>query len=137
LIAILVSGSLLFLLDQSTKMAIQTRLLGSTVTCGKFLQIRHVVHRKEFYGSAAGRSALILIWLVALSSVLWLGSSGSWFQRPVEVVGLGCALGGAAGNLTDILRYRHVVDFIDLGWWPVFNLADIGIVGGLIAAFWY
>jgi lipoprotein signal peptidase len=30
-----------------------------------------------------------------------------------------------------------VVDFIDLGWWPVFNLADIGIVGGLIAAFWY
>jgi signal peptidase II len=136
LLAILVSGSLVFLLDQSTKMAVQTRMLGSTVIWGKYLQIRHVVHRNQFYGRTAGRAVLTLVWFVALTSVLLLGSSGSWFQRSIEVVGIGCALGGAAGNLTDILRHRHVVDFIDLGWWPVFNLADIGIVGGLIAAFW-
>jgi len=48
--------------------------------------------------------------------------------------GLGMALGGAAGNLRDILRHRYIVDFIDLGWWPVFNLADVAIVGGLILA---
>jgi signal peptidase II len=52
------------------------------------------------------------------------------------LAGVGCALGGAAGNLLDILRRRHVVDFIDLGWWPVFNLADVAIVGGLLFAFW-
>jgi signal peptidase II len=37
--------------------------------------------------------------------------------------------------LLDVLRRRHVVDFIDLGWWPVFNVADVGIVGGLVLAF--
>lgn len=80
---------------------------------------------------------MILIWIGALVSVLWLRSYGTWFQHPIEVVGLGCALGGAAGNLTDILRQGYVLDFVDLGWWPVFNVADIGIVGGLLAAFWY
>jgi signal peptidase II len=135
--ALLFFGSLLFLLDQSTKVAVQTRLFHWSVTWGKFLRIRPVVHRKQFYGSRVGRAVLIMMWFVALTSVLWLRASGNWFQHPLSVLGLGCALGGAAGNLADILRYRHVVDFIDLGWWPVFNLADIGIVGGLIAAFWY
>ena len=50
--------------------------------------------------------------------------------------GLACAFGGAAGNLIDILRYERVTDFIDLKWWPVFNLADVAIVGGLLVAFW-
>jgi len=49
-------------------------------------------------------------------------------------VGLGLALGGSASNLFDILRDRHVIDFIDLGWWPVFNVADIAIVVGLVMA---
>jgi signal peptidase II len=48
-------------------------------------------------------------------------------------------LGGAAGNLADRLArgddplHGAVVDFIDLQWWPVFNVADIGVVvGGLL-----
>jgi signal peptidase II len=134
---LIISGSLLFLLDQSTKKFVQTSLLGCSLARGRFLQIRQVAHRKEFYSHTAGRTALILIWIGALASVLWLRWYGTWFQHPIEVAGLGCALGGAAGNLTDILRQGYVLDFVDLGWWPVFNVADIGIVGGLLAAFWY
>jgi len=52
------------------------------------------------------------------------------------MAGVGAALGGAAGNLLDILRRRSVLDFIDLRWWPVFNIADVGIVAGLAVAFW-
>jgi signal peptidase II len=48
-------------------------------------------------------------------------------------VGLGLALGGAAGNVLDWIRRGAVVDFVDLGWWPVFNLADGGIVVGIAA----
>jgi signal peptidase II len=40
-------------------------------------------------------------------------------------------LGGALGNLVDRVRLGHVVDFIDLGWWPVFNLADSAVVLGV------
>ena len=50
---------------------------------------------------------------------------------------LGLVLGGALGNLTDRLtrgeRFDgHVVDFIDLQIWPVFNLADTAIVIGAV-----
>lgn len=54
--------------------------------------------------------------------------------RPVAVA-LGLVLGGALGNLTDRLLRDHggaVVDFIDLQWWPVFNLADAAITCGTV-----
>ena len=47
-------------------------------------------------------------------------------------MGLGLALGGAGSNVLDQLRRGAVVDFLDLGWWPVFNLADAAIVAGVI-----
>jgi signal peptidase II len=44
---------------------------------------------------------------------------------------LGLQLGGAAGNLIDRLHYGSVIDFIDIGFWPIFNLADLSIVVGV------
>lgn len=48
--------------------------------------------------------------------------------------GLGLILGGAAGNLVDRIRFREVIDFLDLhyaGWhWPAFNVADMAICAG-------
>ena len=46
-------------------------------------------------------------------------------------ISLGLQLGGAVGNLIDRLLYGHVVDFVDLKFWPVFNLADTSIVLGV------
>ena len=47
-------------------------------------------------------------------------------------VALGLMLGGALGNLIDRLRQDHVTDFFDFGPWPVFNVADLCIVSGVI-----
>ena len=46
--------------------------------------------------------------------------------------GLTFLIAGALGNLIDRLAYGFVIDFIDLTIWPVFNLADIYIVSGII-----
>jgi signal peptidase II len=57
----------------------------------------------------------------------------------VSLVATGCIIGGATGNVLDrVFRGSGfmdgaVVDFIDFRWWPVFNVADIGIVCGAIA----
>jgi signal peptidase II len=57
----------------------------------------------------------------------------------MSLVATGCIVGGATGNVLDrVFRGTGfmngaVVDFIDLRWWPVFNVADIGIVCGAIA----
>lgn len=45
---------------------------------------------------------------------------------------LGLILGGIIGNLIDRLRLGGVTDFISIGWWPAFNIADSGIVVGAI-----
>ena len=44
---------------------------------------------------------------------------------------LGLQLGGAISNLSDRLVFGSVTDFISVGWWPVFNIADSSIVVGI------
>jgi len=76
----------------------------------------------------------ILLTAIALTIVTALVFSYRRLARgPVSVrVGLGMILGGALGNLLDRVRFGHVVDFIDLRWWPVFNVADSCIVMGVL-----
>ena len=62
-------------------------------------------------------------------------------RRNVPVAtAVGLVIGGSVGNVVDRL-FRNdgwfdgaVVDFIDLQWWPIFNVADIGIVGDAVEA---
>lgn len=51
------------------------------------------------------------------------------------LTGLALVLGGAAGNLIDRLRLGYVVDFIDLRFWPAFNIADSCITIGAVILF--
>jgi len=57
---------------------------------------------------------------------------------PLLFSGLGLIFGGAVGNLVDRLRYRAVLDFLDVyigDWhWPAFNVADAGICVGAFLA---
>ena len=57
--------------------------------------------------------------------------------HPVLVLGLALPMGGALGNVIDRIRIGQVVDFIDFGWWPVFNVADSAISLGAIALVCY
>ncbi|MEE8418651.1 MAG: signal peptidase II [Dehalococcoidales bacterium] len=44
---------------------------------------------------------------------------------------LGLVLGGTLGNLIDRLRFGFVTDFISVGFWPVFNIADSAVIAGV------
>jgi signal peptidase II len=50
----------------------------------------------------------------------------------VAPIALGAALGGAGSNVLDRVWRDGVVDFIDFKFWPVFNLADVAIVAGVL-----
>jgi len=53
-------------------------------------------------------------------------------RAPAARLGNALLLGGALGNLADRVRQGYVVDFIDLRWWPVFNVADSAVVIGVL-----
>ena len=47
-------------------------------------------------------------------------------------VALGLVIGGSLSNLLDRVRLGYVTDFLDLRYWPAFNLADSFIVIGVV-----
>lgn len=79
-----------------------------------------------------------LLTLVAIGVVIGVVKIGRTLQSRWWALGLGLVLGGALGNLTDRLfrspgpLQGHVVDFVSIGWWPVFNVADSSIVCGAV-----
>jgi signal peptidase II len=87
--------------------------------------------RGQGFGPVIGVVALVVI----VYLLLGLRMEGS----RLGMIAVGMVMGGAAGNVVDRLFRGEgwfrgaVVDFIDLQWWPVFNVADIGVtVGGLL-----
>ena len=52
-----------------------------------------------------------------------------------EHVAVGLLIGGSISNLADRIRLGHVTDFLDLKYWPAFNLADSFIVVGVAILF--
>jgi len=135
-IDLLMAASAVLMLDQWSKRMAGARLAHRPIDFGRALRFRQVFSAKPFYTRDGSRASLVAVWLVALVCAVALHSSGATFQGRPFSWGAGAALGGAAGNLLDILRRRAVLDFIDLRWWPVFNIADVGIVVGLVVAFW-
>ena len=75
---------------------------------------------------------------IALAVVLVVVFVARSLTGRLAAAAVGLVVGGALGNVVDRLLRSHdgaVVDFIDLQWWPVFNLADAGIVvGGILLA---
>ena len=69
-------------------------------------------------------TAMVIAWLLVV-----FARSGA--RHPVMAVGLGLVVGGSVSNLADRIRLGHVTDFIDLEFWPAFNLADTFIVVGV------
>ena len=87
-----------------------------------------------------GRDLGPVIALVAAGVVVALARSRLATVSAATSACVGLVLGGAVGNLSD-RAFRAggdgflggaVVDFVDLGWWPVFNVADAAIVVGAI-----
>jgi lipoprotein signal peptidase len=97
------------------------------------IRFRFVAHRNPAY-EGNGRAVFGGVWVAALLCAVALNRWTGWFHSPFALAGLGLLFGGSAGNLIDILRLGYVVDTFDVGWWPVFNVADVAIVTGFSAA---
>ncbi len=98
------------------------------------LSILYVRNEGAAFSLLSGqRWLLLVIAAITVCAILWY-RRGTHLKPDVDIA-LGCVVGGAFGNMIDRVMQGYVIDYISVGWWPVFNLADMAIVGGGIWLF--
>jgi signal peptidase II len=103
-----------------------------------FGSVRFALIRNKAGAFGLGGAFVPFLAVAALVLVLAMVVRGSATERLLMAVALGLVLGGAFGNVIDrIFRSPGflkgaVVDFVDVGFWPVFNLADSAITCGCL-----
>lgn len=113
-----------------TVKAVASQLLDDPVRLGPVtLRVTH--NSGIAFGVGAGLppgliAVITLAAIAALIAAAWRGHLGG----PVPA---GLIVGGGTANLLDRVGDGRVVDLFDLGWWPVFNLADVALTCGLAA----
>jgi len=124
-------------LDQLSKWWVVSSLGDDTIDLVGSLRLRLAINYGASFSLGTGMGMWIgLLALVVVGALVWQGRS---VRTRLGAVALGLIVGGAVGNVLD-RAFRSddgffgggVVDFIDLQWWPVFNIADIGVVCGAI-----
>ncbi len=123
--------------DQLSKLWLKANLApGETLFEAGIFRITHVHNTGAAFGLFQDQSfALTIVALLGAALILVCALfmcrfpplNGMWGK-----LALGLILGGTIGNLVDRFRLGYVVDFIDIGWWPAFNLADSALVVGAI-----
>jgi signal peptidase II len=122
--------------DQLTKLIVSSQLaLDESLHVAGPFAIHHVQNSGIAFGLFASATAVVTA-LTALAvgwMLVFFARSGA--RHPVLPVALGLLIGGSTSNLIDRIRLGHVTDFLDLRYWPAFNLADSFIVVGVAILF--
>ena len=130
------TAALVLVLDQLTKHLVVTNLAGRPPVdlIGEVVQLRYTTNSGGAFSLLTGAPLFFGITAIVIVGGLIYASRRA---QPLSLlVVLGLVLGGALGNLTDrLLRGEgllrgEVVDFVKVGWWPVFNVADSCVVVG-------
>lgn len=118
--------------DQAAKAAVEASLTtGEKVDVLGPLGLTLSHNRGIAFGLAGGAGApLILFALAALGVIGYLFAQDP--TRPGMWVAAGLLAGGAIGNLLDRVTSDAVTDYVDVGAWPAFNLADVAITFGVL-----
>jgi signal peptidase II len=128
-------AALVIALDQATKTWALQHLASGPRHVIWTLQLNLQFNTGMAFSQARGSTPVVTVVALALVSVLVvvvLRTKGTG-----SALLLGMIIGGALGNLVDRLVRHHsgaVIDFIDVRWWPVFNVADAAVSIGAVLA---
>ena len=127
----------IFIIDQLSKSIISTYLkLNQSIEVIKdFFYLRYINNTGASWGILSN-SRILLIILSLIAIIILIRYMYSFKETKLNYIGFGFLLGGILGNLSDRLLHGYVKDFLDFIIFnydfPVFNIADIFIVLGVI-----
>ncbi len=123
-----------FILDFATKETIRQIIpVHGSVLLVPLLSFTHIQNTGAVFGLFHALNMNLLFILLSVLVIGWIvyaSRTARWTHQ--EQLSLGLILGGVCGNLIDRIVYGAVTDFIDLGIWPVFNVADAALTTGVI-----
>lgn len=118
-------------IDQLVKfLVVENFQLLESIEIWNFIHLTYIQNTGAAFGILEGAQIAFLIFnalLVAVVLFLWKKPFMGRYKLSVSLI-----IAGALGNCIDRLFRGYVVDFIDLTYWPVFNIADIAVVCGTI-----
>lgn len=119
-------------LDQATKHLVSSNMsLGESIPAQGWVRITYGVNTGAAFGLLQDHTFLLTVLSIfAIGFLVYFYRTQSQ-GHPLIRLALGLQLGGAFGNLIDRVRLGSVVDFIDVGPWPIFNIADSAVVTGV------
>ena len=128
--------AVLLIIDRVLKYLVMTYMeLGEAIPSEtSFFSIRYVINTGVSFSLFSGHPEVLIV----LQSILFIAVTIACvvtykkLRHPVLQTGLVWIVAGGAGNLIDRVLYGHVVDYISVGTFPVWNFADMCIVGGCI-----
>ncbi|MEW6623170.1 MAG: signal peptidase II [Bacillota bacterium] len=132
-------GLIILILDQLTKYIVVINMYPNQ-TIPVIENVFHITYVRN-PGAAFGILQNQILFFILITFAVVLVLIGVYWKvahrkNLVLTVALALQLGGAIGNLIDRIRYSSVVDFFDFRIWPVFNIADMAIVVGVILFAW-
>ena len=135
------AGAAVLLLDQLTKWWASDALADRTIDLVWTLRLHLVFNTGAAFSQGEGWGPLFAVLILLVVALLVRQGAGT--DDPMTRIAVGVVIGGAIGNLAD-RAFREgggffggaVIDFIDLQWWPVFNVADSAIVVGGVLVVW-
>ncbi len=129
---LIATASAAFGADQLTKYLVRANLsLGESWPAEGFFRLTYGTNSGTAFGLFPQQTVILTIAsVVAIGFIIYFYKAHGG-QTRLSRLTVGLLLGGAFGNLFDRLAAGEVTDFIDVGPWPIFNIADSSIVVGI------
>jgi signal peptidase II len=127
------TAAIVVVADQYTKYLISSNFIPgeSHTLIPKVLWLTYVQNVHGAFGLFGSRAWLLVAMALVVLGIFWYSFRDVASRSRLVRIAFGGIVGGAIGNIVDRLHYQYVVDFIDLRWWPVFNVADSCITIGV------
>jgi signal peptidase II len=138
IVSFLLPAAIIIPLDQLTKFWVKQNIpLGGSIPDFGFFRLTHVQNTGAAFGIFQGSiSILAVVSAIGALVVLWLGlfmyRRLDFLNSRLSLIALGMMLGGTLGNFIDRAFIGYVTDFIKMGPWPDYNIADASQVVGSI-----